>query len=70
VTGADVAFEIDRYDEEPARSVDVLGSARLLLEDEAHRSENVAMWPWVPSVKYAVVEIAPRVVTGRAFSLA
>ena len=39
--GADVAFEVDRYDGESARSVVVRGSARLLGEDEAHRAENV-----------------------------
>jgi uncharacterized protein len=68
--GSEVAFEIDRYDEESARSVVVRGSVRLLPEDEAHRSENVPLRPWVPTLKYNVVEITPRVVSGRAFSLA
>lgn len=70
VMGSEVAFEIDRYGEDAARSVVVRGSARLLPEDEEHRSENVPLRPWVPSLKYNVVEITPKVITGRAFSLA
>ena len=69
VMGGDVAFEVDRYGEESARSVVVRGSARLLPEDEAHRSENVPLRPWVPTLKYNVVEITPRVMSGRAFTL-
>lgn len=69
VMGAEVAFEIDRYSEDRARSVVVRGSARLLPEDEAHRAENVPLRPWVPTLKYNVVEIEPKVVSGRAFAL-
>lgn len=69
VMGSEVAFEIDSYGEDSARSVVVRGTARLLPEDEAHRSENVALRPWVPTLKYNVVEITPRVVSGRAFEL-
>jgi nitroimidazol reductase NimA-like FMN-containing flavoprotein (pyridoxamine 5'-phosphate oxidase superfamily) len=69
VLGADVAFEIDRYDEHSAQSVVVRGTARLLGEDEAHRAENVPLRPWVSTPKYNVVEIVPKVVTGRAFEL-
>jgi len=64
-----VAFEIDRYGEDYARSVVVRGSARLLPEDEALRAENVSLRPWVPTLKYNVVEIEPKVVSGRAFEL-
>jgi nitroimidazol reductase NimA-like FMN-containing flavoprotein (pyridoxamine 5'-phosphate oxidase superfamily) len=70
VLGAQVAFEVDRYDEHSARSVVVRGTPRLLGEDEAHRAENVPLRPWVRTPKYNVVEIAPQVVTGRAFQLA
>ncbi|GAB2772872.1 pyridoxamine 5'-phosphate oxidase family protein [Nocardioides salsibiostraticola] len=69
VMGSEVAFEIDTYGEDSARSVVVRGTARLLPEDEAHRSEKVALRPWVPTLKYNVVEITPRVVSGRAFEL-
>jgi nitroimidazol reductase NimA-like FMN-containing flavoprotein (pyridoxamine 5'-phosphate oxidase superfamily) len=69
VMGSEVAFEIDRYGGESARSVVVRGSARLLGEDEAHRAENVPLRPWVGTGKYNVVEIAPHVVSGREFEL-
>ncbi len=67
--GSEVAFEIDRYGEDSARSVVVRGTARLLPEDEAHRAENVPLRPWVPTLRYNVVEIEPKVVSGRAFEL-
>ena len=67
--GSEVAFEIDRYDEDHARSVVVRGVARILPEDEEHRAENVPLRPWVGTPKYNVVEITPRVVTGRSFVL-
>jgi hypothetical protein len=69
VLGSDVAFEIDRYGEETARSVVVRGTARLLGEDEAHRAENVPLRSWVGATKHNVVEIVPIVVTGREFEL-
>ena len=67
--GSEVAFEIDRYGEDWARSVVVRGPAHLLPEDQAHRAENVPLRPWVPTLKYNVVEIEPKVVSGRAFEL-
>ena len=69
VMGAPVAFEVDRYDEESARSVVVRGTARVLPEDEAHRADDLKLRPWVPTLKYDVVEIAPHVITGRRFEL-
>ena len=67
--GSEVAFEIDEYDEDSARSVVVRGKPRLLGEDEAHRAENTPLRPWVSALKYNVVEIVPEAVTGRAFEL-
>lgn len=69
VMGSEVAFEIDEYDQDSARSVVVRGTPRLLGEDEAHRAENVPLRPWVGDDKYNVVEIMPETVTGRAFQL-
>ena len=66
----DVAFEIDAFDEHHASSVIVRGVARHLGEDEEHRAENVPLRPWVPTLKYDVVEIRPTEVTGRRFELA
>jgi uncharacterized protein len=67
--GSEVAFEIDRFGEESARSVVVRGRARILPEDEEHRAENVPLRSWVPTLKYNVVEIQPQFVSGRAFEL-
>lgn len=70
VMGSQVAFEVDRYDGVSARSVVVRGTARLLPENEEHRVDGLALHPWVPTLKYNVVEIVPTVVTGRAYELA
>ncbi len=67
--GAEVAFEIDEFDEDVARSVVVRGTPTLLGEDEAHRADDLPLRPWVPSLKYNVVEIAPTEISGRAFVL-
>jgi nitroimidazol reductase NimA-like FMN-containing flavoprotein (pyridoxamine 5'-phosphate oxidase superfamily) len=64
-----VVLEIDRYDEQQARSVIVRGRARRLEEDEAHRAENLPLRPWVPTLKYDVVEIVPEHLSGRHFVL-
>lgn len=69
VMGGEVAFEVDRFEGESARSVVVRGTAQLLDESEAHRAENVPLRSWVSTLKYNVVEIVPHVVTGRAFEL-
>ena len=70
VMNPDIAFEVDAYDDETAVSVILRGGARLLEEDEAHRSENVPLRPWVPTLKYNVVEIRPTEISGRRFELA
>jgi len=69
VMNPDVAFEVDDYTEESAWSVIVRGTARKLDEDEEHRAENVPLRPWVPTLKYNVVEIAPTEISGRRFDL-
>ena len=69
VMNPDVAFEIDEFDEHHARSVVLRGVARKLEEDEEHRAENVPLRPWVPTLKYDVVEIRPTEITGRSFEL-
>lgn len=69
VMNDDVAFEIDEYDDEHARSVILRGTARVLEGQEAYRSENVPLRPWVNTEKYNVVEIAPKEMSGRAFDL-
>lgn len=69
VMNPEVVFEIDEYDDEFAKSVIVRGRARLLGKHEAHRIEHVALRPWLDTLKYNVVEIAPTQVTGRRFKL-
>ncbi len=69
VMNADVAFEIDEYDEDTATSVVLRGTARVLEEDEAHRAENVPLRPWVGNLKYNVVEITPTEISGRRYRL-
>jgi nitroimidazol reductase NimA-like FMN-containing flavoprotein (pyridoxamine 5'-phosphate oxidase superfamily) len=66
---ADVAFEIDEYDEEEARSVVVRGRARTLEGDEADETEQLPLRPWVDTVKLNVVAITVDELTGRRFSL-
>lgn len=65
----DVVFEIDAHDDKNARSVVVRGTARVLQEDEAHRSENVPLRPWLGDRKDHVVEITPTSLSGRWFDL-
>jgi nitroimidazol reductase NimA-like FMN-containing flavoprotein (pyridoxamine 5'-phosphate oxidase superfamily) len=66
---SDVALEIDWHDDLSAWSVVVRGRLRRLPEDEAERVDDLPLQPWVPTLKYDVVELAPEVVTGRRFLL-
>ncbi len=69
VMGSPIAFEVDQYADEWARSIVIRGRTRLLAEEEEYRAENVPLRPWVPTLKYNVVEIVPEVVSGREFQL-
>jgi nitroimidazol reductase NimA-like FMN-containing flavoprotein (pyridoxamine 5'-phosphate oxidase superfamily) len=66
---SDVAFEIDWHDEHTAWSVVVRGELRRLPEDEVHRVEGRLHEPWVPGLRYDVVQIVPASVSGRRFLL-
>ncbi|GAB3262341.1 pyridoxamine 5'-phosphate oxidase family protein [Nocardioides dilutus] len=66
---SDVALEIDWHDDLAAWSVVARGRLRRLPEDEAERVDDLPLQPWVPTLKYDVVELAPEVVTGRRFRL-
>ncbi len=66
---SDVAFEIDWHDDTAAWSVVARGRMRILEEDEQHRLDGELRQPWVPTLKYDVVELQPDEVTGRAFVL-
>lgn len=66
---SDVALEIDWHDDRAAWSVVARGRMRRLEEDEQHRLDQDVHQPWVPTLKYEVVELVPEVVTGRRFTL-
>jgi nitroimidazol reductase NimA-like FMN-containing flavoprotein (pyridoxamine 5'-phosphate oxidase superfamily) len=66
---SDVALEIDWHDDLSAWSVVARGRLRRLGEDEAARVDELALQPWVPTLKYDVIELQAEVVTGRRFRL-
>ena len=66
---SDVALEIDWHDDDAAWSVVARGQLRLLEEDEHHRLDGLPQQPWVPTLKYDVIELVPTVITGRRFRL-
>jgi len=47
----------------------VRGQLHVLEEDEAHRADVLPLRPWVPTLKYDVVELVPSSVTRRRFVL-
>lgn len=66
---SDVAFEIDWHDDSAAWSVVVRGKLHRLPENQEHRVDDLPVHPWVPTLKYDVVELVPDVVSGRRFVL-
>jgi uncharacterized protein len=66
---SDVALEVDWHDDLAAWSVVARGHLRQLEEDEEHRVEDLPLHPWLPTLKYDVVELVPEAVTGRYFRL-
>lgn len=64
-----VALEADRYDDETAASVVVKGVAeRIESQREIDRADQLALSPWIPTLKYRWVRIVPTRVTGRRFA--
>ncbi len=66
---SDVALEIDWHDDTSAWSVVARGHLQQLEEDQEHRVDSLPLHPWVPTLKYDVVELVPDLVTGRYFRL-
>ena len=66
---ADVAFEIDEYTEDLARSVVVRGRARELQGSEADEVEQLPLRPWVEGAKFNVIAVEVDEITGRRFEL-
>ncbi|MGR0218881.1 pyridoxamine 5'-phosphate oxidase family protein [Agromyces sp. ZXT2-6] len=65
---ANVAFQVDGYDDEEAYSVVVKGEARQLERStEIEHAETLGVTPWAPEEKPRWVRIQPTDVHGRAF---
>jgi nitroimidazol reductase NimA-like FMN-containing flavoprotein (pyridoxamine 5'-phosphate oxidase superfamily) len=63
-----IAFEVDEYDDTYAASVVVKGVAKLLeLQREIDAADALPLDPWIPTLKYRWVRIAPVAITGRRF---
>jgi uncharacterized protein len=64
-----VAFEVDEYDETFGASVVLKGVARRLeLQREIDEADALPLTPWIPTLKYRWVRIAPASITGRRFA--
>ncbi|RIK11865.1 MAG: pyridoxamine 5'-phosphate oxidase family protein [Acidobacteria bacterium] len=72
VMNEDVAFEIDRIDDEfeSAWSVIARGRAQILEGEEARDADNLRLRPWTSPDKHNVVAIAVEEISGRRFHLA
>ncbi len=66
---ADVAFEIDEFGADLARSVIVRGRARVLEGREADVTDELPLRPWVDTAKFNVIAVEVDEVTGRRFDL-
>ena len=71
VMNEDVAFEIDKVDDEEslAWSVVARGKATILEGNEAREADNLRLRPWVSTEKFNVVAITVDELTGRQFHL-
>lgn len=72
VMNDDVAFEIDRIDQddENAWSVIARGRASILEGEDARNADNLRLRPWVSTEKFNVVAITVDEISGREFTLA
>jgi nitroimidazol reductase NimA-like FMN-containing flavoprotein (pyridoxamine 5'-phosphate oxidase superfamily) len=66
---ADVAFEIDHFEDDEATSVVVRGRARQLEGHEADETELLPLRPWVDTAKFNTIAVEVDEVTGRRFEL-
>ena len=67
----DVAFEIDRVEEDSERawSIIVRGKATILDGEDARNADNLRLRPWVSTTKFNVVAISVEEISGREFVL-
>ena len=66
---ADVAFEIDHFEEDEATSVVVRGRARQLEGHEADETDQLRLRAWVDTVKFNTIAVEVDEITGRRFEL-
>ena len=66
---ADVAFEIDHFEEDEATSVIVRGRARQLEGHEADETDQLPLRPWVDTAKFNTIAVEVDEITGRRFEL-
>lgn len=66
---ADVAFEIDEFNAEGARSVIVRGRAQTLEGRAADATDQLPLRPWVDTEKFNTIAIDVDEITGRSFDL-
>jgi len=64
----EVLFEVDHYTDDTAWSVIVRGHAhRLDTASEVEAADQLPLKPWIPTLKYQYVRIAPTNLSGRGF---
>jgi len=66
---ADVAFEIDHFEDDEATSVVVRGRARQLEGHEADETDQLPLRPWVDLAKFNTIAVEVDEITGRRFEL-
>ncbi len=66
---ADVAFEVDEFSEDEARSVVIRGRAQQLEGHEIDEIEQLPLRPWVDYAKFNVIAVEVDELTGRHFEL-
>ncbi|MCR2812610.1 pyridoxamine 5'-phosphate oxidase family protein [Microbacterium sp. zg.Y1090] len=64
----EVLFEVDDHTDDDAWSVVVRGHAHVLdTYDQVAAADKLPLHPWIPTLKYHYVRIAPTSLSGRAF---
>lgn len=65
----DVAFEIDEFTEDRAKSVVLRGRARVLDGHDAEATDQLPLRPWVDQAKFNFIAIDVDEISGRDFEL-
>ncbi len=65
----DVAFEVDRIEDDRAASVVLRARAHELTGADARKADELPLRPWVPTTKFSFIAIEPFEMSGRRFRL-